>query len=143
MLVLRPLLWQRVFVAVALSSLAAVLVAGGVDAGGLLLVGGLVSGALVLLAAWLQDRQRVELGGENVVVVNLFRTLVIPWREVERFGYDGGAWVRRRDMRQHRITAFCPSSRALPLVERQCRRAAKRMEDRRKQRRRGGGGRDR
>jgi hypothetical protein len=133
--VLRPPFWQRVVVTAVGTVLATLLVVGGMDDGGWMLPACLFGSAVTLAGTWRQDRIRVELG-QGVVVVNFWRTLVLPWAEIERFGYDSGAWVRRRDRRQHAITAFSPPAGSLPFVERAARQAVQAMEDARKRRRR-------
>ncbi|TFV48949.1 hypothetical protein [Blastococcus sp. TF02A-35] len=133
MTVLRPPSWLRGAVAaIGLVSAAAVAV-GGIEEGGALLPLCLVGSVLVLVATWRNDRVRVELGRE-VVVVNVFRTLVLPWAEVERFVYDGGAWVLRPDGRRHAITAFSPPPGSLRSVEERCRQAVRTMEQVRRRR---------
>ncbi len=112
---------------------AATLVVGGIDEGGWVLPVCLLGGALVLTGTWRQDRMRVELG-RDVVVVSFWRTLVLPWREIDRFGYDSGAWVRRRDARQHGITVFSPPPGSFAFVDRRCRSAVASMEAIRKRR---------
>ena len=135
MTILQPPTWQRLMVGAIGVALAGGLVVGGVDDGGWILPAALVGSVLVLAGTWRNDRMRVELGRE-VVVVNFLRTLVLPWAEVARFGYDGEAWVRRRDGRQYGITVFSPAAGTLPFVERSCRQAVATMEAHRKRRRR-------
>lgn len=125
--VLRPPTWLRGMVAVVGVCAAAFLVVGGVDDGGWVFPAALIGSVLVLAGTWRNDRLRVELGPQ-VVVVNFWRRHDIPWREVERFGFDGGAWVRRTDGRQHGITAFSPSPGAFSFVERRARHAVAVME---------------
>ena len=127
MIVLRPPPWFRVVVGAIGTVFAAVLVVGGIDEGGRLLPRCVLGSALVLAGTWRHDRMRVELG-RDVVVVNFFRTLVLPWPEVGWFGYDGEAWIRRRDGRQHAITVFSPPTGALASAERRCREAVGTME---------------
>jgi hypothetical protein len=114
-------------------ALATVVVVGGIDEGGWALPACLVGGFVVLAGTWRHDRMRVQLGRE-VVVVNFWRTVVLPWAEIERFGYDVAAWVERRDGRRQGITPFSPAPGVLPFVERRCREAVLTMEARRKQR---------
>jgi hypothetical protein len=81
--------------------------------------------------------------GDGVTVVNRLTTTRIPWAEVERFGYDGALWVRRRDMRQHNVAAFSFVPGSLPGASERGREAAVRLENVRKKRRGRGGGKDR
>jgi hypothetical protein len=112
---------------------AAALVVGGVDEGGWLLPVCLLGAALVLAGTWRNDLMRVQLG-RDVVVVNFWRTLVLPWSEIDRFGYDGAAWIRCRDARHHEITVFSPPSGSLASVARRCEQAVRTMEGIRKRR---------
>jgi hypothetical protein len=125
------------------SVLALGLLVGGIDEGGLLLPASVAGAVAVLGLFWRWDRMRVELGTDAVVVVNFWRTVVLPWAEVARFGYDVAAWVERRDGRRLGITPFSPSPEFLPFVERRNREAVRAMDKVRQRRRRRGGGRDR
>jgi hypothetical protein len=136
---LRPPVGQRVLTAAAGIVLVAVLVIGGVDDGGWVFWAALLGAALVTAVFWRADRLRVELAADAVVVVNFWRTVALPWVEVERFGYDSGAWIRTRTGREHPITAFSPPPGALRAVERRNRAAVQTMERIRKGRRRGAG----
>jgi hypothetical protein len=131
--VLRQPAWLRLLVAAIGLGCAAVLVVGGIDEGGWALLACLVGAVLVLAGTWRQDRMRVELG-RDVVVVNFWRTVVLSWSEVDRFGYESGAWVRRRDMRQHEISLFSPPPGSFDFAERRCREAVRSMEAHRKRR---------
>jgi hypothetical protein len=93
---------------------------------------GVLAAVAVSWRGWLL---RVELG-EDVTVVNWIRTVRIPWAEVERFGYDLGVWVRRRDGRQYAIAALTLDPRALPFVRRRVARTARQLETGRRRRRR-------
>ena len=135
MTILRPPAWQRLIIGALGVALAGGLAVGGVDDGGWILPACLAGSVLVLAGTWRNDRMRVELG-RAVVVVNFFRTLVVPWSEIDRFGYDGEAWVRRRDGRQHEISVFTPPTGSLSFVERRCQDAVRTMEAHRKRRRR-------
>lgn len=125
------------------SLLALGLLVGGIDEGGPILPASVAGAVAVLALFWRWDRMRVELGGDAVVVVNFWRTVVVPWAEIARFGYDAGAWVEQRDGRRLGITPFSPSPGVLPVVERRNREAVSAMEQVRQRRRRRGGGRDR
>lgn len=118
------------------------LVVGGVQEDGWLRVLSLAGAVLVVLAASRQWHLRVEVG-DGVTVVNWLTTTRIPWAEVERFGYDGGLWVRRRDMREHYAAAFSFVPGSLPSATARGRDAARRLENVRKKRRGRGGGKDR
>jgi hypothetical protein len=115
------------------STFAALLVVGGVDEGGWLLPSRVLGAALVVVGTWLNDLVRVELG-PDVVVVNFWRTLVLPWRDIDRFQYHGGAEVELRDQRRHTITAFSPPPGSLASAERRCQQAVRMMEEIRKHR---------
>ena len=130
---LRPPPWFRGMVSGLGVAFAALLVVGGIDEGGWLPPVCLLGSALVLAGTWRHDLMRVELG-RDVVVVNFWRTLVLPWSEIDRFGYDGGAWIRRRDARQHEITAFSPPPGSLASAEKRCRQAVGKMEEVRERR---------
>jgi hypothetical protein len=132
---LRPSVTQRVLTAAAGIVLVAVLVVGGFDEGGWVLGVALLGAALGTAVFWRADRLRVDLGADVVVVVNFWHTVALPWGEVERFGYDSGAWVRTRAGRDHPITAFSPPPGALASVERRNRAAVRTMERLRKRRR--------
>jgi hypothetical protein len=132
---LRPPAGQRVLTAATGIALVAVLVLGGFDDGGWVLGAALLAAALGTAVFWHADRLRVELAADAVVVVNFWRTVALPWGEVERFGYDSGAWVRTRAGRDLPLTAFCPPPGALASVERRNRAAVRTMERVRKRRR--------
>ena len=132
---LRPPVGQRLLSAAAGIGLVAVLVVGGFAEGGWVLGVALLGAALGTAAFWRTDRLRVELAADGVVVVNFWRTVALPWQEVERFGYDSGAWVRTRAGRDHPITAFSPPPGALASVERRNQAAVRAMERVRKRRR--------
>ena len=104
--VFRLPLWLRLLCAVPFGWLAGGLVVGGLEEGGWLLVlclAGASATVALTVRSWLV---RVDVAGHEVTIVNLFRTLHVPWAEVTRFGYDQGLWVRRRSGRQHAISAF-------------------------------------
>jgi hypothetical protein len=117
------------------TGLVAVLVVGGFADGGWVLAVALLGAALGTAVFWRADRLRVDLAADGVVVVNLWRTVALPWEEVERFGYDSGAWVRTRAGRDHAITAFSAPPGALASVERRNQAAVRAMERVRKRRR--------
>ncbi len=77
--------------------------------------------------------------------MNWFRTVRLPWREVERFGFDDGdgVWVRCRDGHEHPVSAFQHPASAPEFARTPGRRAAARLEAVRRKRRGRGGGRDR
>ena len=110
------------------------LVVGGTEEGSWALPVCVAGAALILAVAGRNDRLRVELRPQDVVVVNFWRTLRIPWQQVEGFGYDSGSWVRTTEGRQHTITAFAPPPGALPSAERWARRAVQEMERARRRR---------
>ena len=112
----------------------AVLVVGGLADGGWVLAAALPGAVLVTAVFWRTDRLRVELAADGVVVVNFWRTVALPWAEVERFGYDSGAWVRTRAGQDHPITAFSPPPGALASVDRRNQAAVRAMERVRKRR---------
>jgi hypothetical protein len=132
---LRPPVGQRVLTAAAGIALVAVLVVGGLDEGGWVLGVALLGAALAAAVFWRADRLRVELSVDVVVLVNFWRTVALPWGDVERFGYDSGAWVRTRTGRDHPITAFSAPPGALASVERRNEAAVRAMERIRKRRR--------
>ena len=134
---LRQPLWVRGVSTVALAGLAGVLVVGGIDEGGWLLVLCLAGASAVVAVTVRNWLLRIE-AGKGVTVVNWFATLHVPWAEVERFGYDvgDGLWVRPRSGRQHSIAAFAAVTGALAGAERRGRAAAAELEAIRKKRRR-------
>ena len=136
----------RVLCSLALLWVASGFVVLGLADSGWVRYGGVAAGcALAALVArfW---RLRVVLGDEAIDIVNWLRTVRIPWSQVERFGLDvdGGAWVRRRDMRHHGISAFgAARSDPFGIIRRGNTQAVERLEAARKKRRRSGGGHDR
>ena len=127
--VLRPWLWQRLVGVVSLLFVALLIAGGGGAAGGWLEPAGGVAAGLMIPVIWRVDRQRVELRDDAVVVVNFWRTHVIPWAEVEKFAYGAGAVVLLTGGRMHRISVFAPQGLDLPFVHRQCQQAVQTMED--------------
>lgn len=123
-------------------SLATVLAVGGFQEDGWLRVVCLIGAVLVVFAATREWQLRVEVG-DGVTFVNRLTKTHNPWAEVERFGYDGALWVRRRDMRQHYAAAFSFVPGALPSASARCRDTAVKLENIHKKRRRRGGGVDR
>ena len=140
--VFRQPVYLRVICAAAMASLATVLAVGGVQEDGWLRGLCLIGAALVVLAATREWQLRVEVA-DGVTLVNRLTTTHIPWAEVERFGYDGALWVRRRDMRQHYAAAFSFVPGSLPSASTRGRDTAVKLENIRKKRRRKGGGVDR
>lgn len=103
-----------------------------------------VCGCLLTVALAVRHWQvGIDVSESEVRLINWARVISIPWAEVERFGYDQGLWVRRRDMRQHYSAAFRPTAEALPFTHAAGVRAAQDLEALRKKRRRQGGGKDR
>ena len=86
---------------------------------------------------------RIEVADGEVRFVNWLRVVRVPWADVERFGFDGSVWVRRRDLRQHEAAAFAPVPGVLPFTRTTALQTASALEEMRKKRRRSGGGRDR
>jgi len=125
--VLRPPLWLRLLGAASFVFAAGVLVVGGLEEGGWLLVLCLIGAAAVVALTVRNWLLRVE-AGQEVVIVNLFSTVRLPWAQVAYFGYDSGLWVRRRTGRQHDITAFGRALGALPSAERRGRAATAELE---------------
>lgn len=142
MQVFRQPLYLRVICAAAPAFLGVGLVVGGVQERGWLRILCVTGAALVVLAATREWQLRVEVG-DGVTIVNRLATVHIPWSEVQRFGYDGGLWVRRRDTRQHYASAFSFVPGSLPSASERGRDAAARLENIRKKRRGRGGGTDR
>jgi hypothetical protein len=134
--------WLRLICTVALLGFAAVLVAGGVQEGGALVALGLVGGALVLAVAVRGWLLRLVLSDE-VVIVNWLQTHRVAWRDVEKFGCDGGVWIRRRGGGVVEVAAFSFVPGALPSAQRRNERAANELERARQKRRGHGAGRDR
>jgi hypothetical protein len=95
--------------------LASVLAAGGIATRG---VWALVGAVLVLAIVWRSWRLRVDDLGYGVRIVSWTRTLEVPWDEIDRFEFDGGVSLRRRDLRTVPLSTFslppvtCSASRA-------------------------------
>jgi hypothetical protein len=91
--------------------LAGVLAAGGIDTGGVWALLGLAGAVLVLVIVWRSWQLRVDDLGDRVRIVNWTRTLEVPWDEIDRFEFDGGVSLRRRDLRTVPLSAFPYPSR--------------------------------
>ncbi|MFC6007780.1 PH domain-containing protein [Angustibacter luteus] len=140
--VIRPPLWQRLIQLLALLGFGVLLLAVALSRDTPARYLAEIGAAACFFAAARGWTLRVVVGQEHVFLVNWFRTVAIPWREIQRFGYDGTVWVRCRDSRTHTVSAFSDSGRALAYARRPGRLAAAELEQIRKQRRRQGGARD-
>jgi hypothetical protein len=75
-------------------------------------------------------------GHRSTQVTNWFRTVSIPWRDVERCGYDDGLWIHVRGGRMVRASAFANGPRAMEWARTPGRNAALRLVEIRKRRNR-------
>ena len=141
--VLRQPLMVRLMNVLAAAGCAVLLLLYGLAEGGALALLAVPSAALAVAGGVRAWQLRIEVADGEVRLVNWLRVVRVPWTEVERFGFDGSVWVRRRDMRQHTASAFASVTGALPSTRGPARRAAAALEDMRKKRRGKGGGRDR
>lgn len=141
--IIRQPTWVRAVCASSGTGLGVVAVAAAVTHDGIVLVGSLGAAVVASLVAYRSWHLRVELG-DAVILANWLRTVRIPWSDVERFGLDGGGvWVRCRNLRQVRISAFLFAPGAWSPARQSARRAVRDLEAARKRRRRRGGGPDR
>jgi len=85
---------------------AGVLAVGGIDTGGVWALLGLAGAVLVLLIIWRSWQLRVVDLGDVVRIVNWNLTLEVPWDEIDRFEFDGGVSLRRRDLCLVALSAF-------------------------------------
>ena len=110
--VFRPPVWQRLVCSLPLLAAAVLLVIGGISDGGWTLLAAALGAVAVLGFLWRAWLLRIDLG-QDITVVNLTRTIHIPWSELARFRYDGGVRVQRKDGREHGVTAFTSTSGAI------------------------------
>lgn len=127
--VLRSVTWQRVLapavlVAFTVLALPSALPAGGGWLGLPILAGG--AGVALAVRCW---TLRVEIGPAQLLLVNWFRTVRLPWGEVVACGHDDtGIWVRRTDGTEVRASAFEHGRRALSVARRPAEAAAARID---------------
>jgi hypothetical protein len=55
---------------------------------------------------WRSWQLRVDDLADGVRIFNWTRTLEVPWDEIDRFEFDVGVSLRRRDMRMVPLSAF-------------------------------------
>lgn len=135
--------WYRIMCSVPTLGLVPLCVLGGLADGGWVLVLGVAGAVAVVAVVWRNWRLRVELDTE-VTVVNWLRTVRVPWSEVARFGCDyGSCWLRRRDGREHSLSAFSITGTAPAFIRRLADEAVAQLESARKKRRRSGRARSR
>lgn len=127
--VLRPPLWQRL-----LNPLAALL-PGTLGVTWCAVTGGAWWAAavpLALAAGWLSWRlwaARVEVHPDELVLVNWFRTLRLPWGQVRKVDTDAdGVCVALRDGRIVSVSAFQHGHEALGFARTPARRVAARLD---------------
>ncbi|XVU29911.1 PH domain-containing protein [Actinoplanes sp. CA-054009] len=134
-LILRPPLWQRALPVVGLLCLAALVVGAGVDLGGWVAAFGAAVVPVAVAGMVRGWALRVEAGEGGLVLVNWGRTVRVPWVEVARVGHDSdGVYLRRRDGREVRASAFQHGSRAFGFAREPARVAARRLEELRRRR---------
>ncbi|WP_433824758.1 hypothetical protein ACQP2E_21690 [Actinoplanes sp. CA-015351] len=115
----RPPLWLRVVQIILFGGLGAALTGGGIDEGGWVLPLALTGSALTLASGARLWVLRIDVYADRLVLINLFRTVVLQWREVARAGHDDqGLWVRDHDLQEYRPTALMVNSQSLAFVQR-------------------------
>ena len=104
--------------------LAGVLAVGGIETDGALGLLGSVGAVLVLVIVWRSWQLRVDALSDGVRIVNWTLTLEVPWDEIDRFEFDGGVSLRRRDLRSMSMSAFPFPSRDVFSIARRRNQAA-------------------
>ncbi|MBB2948437.1 hypothetical protein FB565_008220 [Actinoplanes lutulentus] len=117
--VFRPPLWLRVVQLILFGGLALALTGGGLEEGGWVLPLALTGSVLTLACGARLWVIRIILYADRLLLINLFRTVVLPWGEVAKAGHDEqGLWVRDRDYHEYRPTALQVTSEAFAFVQR-------------------------
>ncbi|MCU7728373.1 PH domain-containing protein [Actinoplanes sp. KI2] len=136
MFILRPPLWQRVMPTVALLALSLISAGAGADRGGWLWPVSFALATVGLVGVGRSLALRIEARPEELVLVNWFHTVHLPWAQVARCGFDtDGLWVRRDDGREVRASCFQHGRVAFDFARVPAKTAAARLEQIRKQRR--------
>ncbi|GLW35069.1 hypothetical protein Areg01_80050 [Actinoplanes regularis] len=121
----------------ALLGLSVMTAAGGVDEGGWLLPVCFAGAAVGMVGAARSLALRIEVHPDELVMVNWFRTVHLPWTRIARCGCDeDGLWVRQNDDGLIRSAPFQYPSVTFGFVRRPAETAAARLEKIRRKRRR-------
>lgn len=134
MQVIRPSRTRRVLCSLPLGVLAAVLLAGGLQSEGLVRLLGIAGALAVAVFVWLASRLRVVVEPQGVVIVNLLSSHSVPWPDIERFTFNHGVVLRRKNQREIRVSAFAVSVDAISGAEGFARDAARQLDDLRRER---------
>ena len=134
MQVIRPSRRRRVLCSLPLGVLATVLLVGGLQSEGLARLLGIASALAVAVLVWLDSRLRVVVEPQGVVIVNWLSSHSVPWPDIDRVTFNRGVVLRRKNMREIRVSAFAVSGRALPGMDGFARDAARQLDDLRRER---------